>query len=101
NLANLLGVIGVACAQGFALADVLAAIPKLKGAPGRMQSVTGPATGPRVVIDYAHTPDALAQVLAALRAATRGRLWCVFGCGGDRDRGKRPLMGAVAADGAD
>lgn len=101
NLANLLGVIGVACAQGFALADVLAAIPKLEGAPGRMQSVTGPTTGPRVVIDYAHTPDALAQALAALRAATRGRLWCVFGCGGDRDRGKRPLMGAVAADGAD
>lgn len=101
NLANLLAVIGAACAQGFALGPVLAAIPGLRGAPGRMQRIAGPAGGPRVVVDYAHTPDALAQVLAALRAATGGRLWCVFGCGGERDRGKRPLMGAVAATAAD
>lgn len=100
NLANLLAVIGAACAQGFALGPVLAAIPGLRGAPGRMQRIAG-RRRPRVVVDYAHTPDALAQVLAALRAATSGRLWCVFGCGGDRDRGKRPLMGAVAAAAAD
>lgn len=101
NLANLLAVIGAACAQGFALDSVLAAIPGLRGAPGRMQRIAGPAGGPQVVIDYAHSPDALAQALAALRSATPGQLWCVFGCGGDRDRGKRPLMGAAAAAGAD
>lgn len=101
NLANLLAVIGAACAQGFALDAVLAAIPGLRGAPGRMQRIAGPVGGPLVVVDYAHSPDALAQVLAALRSATGGQLWCVFGCGGDRDRGKRPLMGAVAAAGAD
>ena len=101
NLANLLAVIGAACAQGFALDQVLAAIPGLRGAPGRMQRIAGPAGGPQVVVDYAHSPDALAQALAALRGATGGRLWCVFGCGGDRDRGKRPLMGAAAAAAAD
>ncbi|MBI2783614.1 MAG: UDP-N-acetylmuramoyl-L-alanyl-D-glutamate--2,6-diaminopimelate ligase [Gammaproteobacteria bacterium] len=101
NLANLLAVIGAACAQGFALAAVLAAVPQLRAAPGRMQSVGG-AAGPRVVVDYAHTPDALEQVLAALRESVAGgRLWCVFGCGGERDRGKRPRMGAIAVAGAD
>ena len=100
NLANLLAVIGAACGQGFALDAVLAAIPGLRAAPGRMQEIEAPA-GPRVVVDFAHSPDALEQVLGALRPATAGRLWCVFGCGGDRDRGKRPLMGAAAARGAD
>jgi UDP-N-acetylmuramoyl-L-alanyl-D-glutamate--2,6-diaminopimelate ligase len=101
NLANLLAVIGAACVQGFELAAVLAAVPQLRAAPGRMQSVGG-AEGPRVVVDYAHTPDALEQVLAALRASVAGgRLWCVFGCGGERDRGKRPAMGAITVAGAD
>lgn len=102
NLANLLAVVGAACAQGFALDAVLAAVPALRGAPGRMQALASPG-GPRVVVDYAHTPDALAQVLAALRETLTdgGRLWCVFGCGGERDRGKRPRMGAIAAAGAD
>ena len=99
NLANLLAVIAAACGQGFALDAVLAAVPRLRAAPGRMQEVGGGR--PRVIVDYAHTPDALAQALAALRPATEGRLWCVFGCGGERDRGKRPQMGTVAARGAD
>ncbi|MGB5147157.1 MAG: UDP-N-acetylmuramoyl-L-alanyl-D-glutamate--2,6-diaminopimelate ligase [Porticoccaceae bacterium] len=101
NLANLLAVIGAACVQGFELAAVLAAVSQLRAAPGRMQSVGG-AAGPQVVVDYAHTPDALEQVLAALRESVAGgRLWCVFGCGGERDRGKRPDMGAIAVAGAD
>ena len=65
--------------------------------------VIEPATRgkPLAVIDYAHTPDALAKALAALREHCRGALWCVFGCGGDRDPGKRPMMGAVADELAD
>jgi UDP-N-acetylmuramoyl-L-alanyl-D-glutamate--2,6-diaminopimelate ligase len=59
------------------------------------------ATGPTIVVDYAHTPDALAKALTALRAHTQGTLWCVFGCGGDRDAGKRPLMAAAAEATAD
>jgi UDP-N-acetylmuramoyl-L-alanyl-D-glutamate--2,6-diaminopimelate ligase len=61
----------------------------------------GAADGPVVIVDYAHTPDALEQTLRALRAHCTGRLWCVFGCGGDRDRSKRPLMGRIAREHAD
>ena len=100
NLSNLLAVIGVACAEGYALPAVLAAVAQLKPVPGRLEVVDAQAL-PVVVVDYAHTGDALEKALRALRSACQGRLWCVFGCGGDRDQGKRPVMGAIAAELAD
>jgi UDP-N-acetylmuramoyl-L-alanyl-D-glutamate--2,6-diaminopimelate ligase len=104
NVCNLLGVIGVLRARGHALADAAAACEMLTPVPGRMQRVGDGAGAPQVVVDYAHTPDALDKALAALKplAADRGgALWCVFGCGGNRDPGKRPLMGAIACRLAD
>jgi len=104
NVCNLLGVIGVLRARGHALADAAAACGMLTPVPGRMQRVGDGAEAPQVVVDYAHTPDALDKALAALKplAADRGgALWCVFGCGGNRDPGKRPLMGAIACRLAD
>ena len=98
NLLNLLGVIGALRATGVSLADAVAACGRLQPVPGRMQQVTLPGL-PLVCVDYAHTPDALDKVLSALLPLARSRggaLWCVFGCGGDRDALKRPLMGAVA-----
>ena len=103
NVSNLLGVIGALRALGVPLARAAAVCADLPPVPGRMERVERPGA-PLAVIDYAHTPDALEKVLAALRpfAAQRGgRLWCVFGCGGNRDAGKRPLMGAAAQAGAD
>jgi len=82
-------------------AKVFAALEHLKGAPGRMEKVAFAANGAPVYVDYAHTPDSLEKVLEALRPHTAGRLHVVFGCGGDRDKGKRPLMGAVAVRLAD
>lgn len=106
NVSNMLGVIGILRALGVPLADAVGACADLPPVPGRMEQVASAAqpAGPRVVVDYAHTPDALDKALAALRplAARRGgRLVCVFGAGGDRDAGKRPLMGAAAEAGAD
>ncbi len=100
NLSNLLAVIGTACADGLALDRVLARLPALQPVAGRMEVVASTA-GPQVVVDYAHTPDALEQALDALRHHCPGRLWVVFGCGGDRDRGKRPEMAAIAERCAD
>ncbi|WP_404303244.1 UDP-N-acetylmuramoyl-L-alanyl-D-glutamate--2,6-diaminopimelate ligase [Alicycliphilus denitrificans] len=103
NVSNLLGVIAGLRALGVPLVSALAACARLAPVPGRMQQLAF-AGQPLVAVDYAHTPDALHQALAALRpmAAQRGgRLWCVFGCGGNRDAGKRPLMGAVAQREAD
>ncbi len=100
NAANLLGVAGALRAQGHRLADVAAALAQVTPVPGRMQRVGNGAELPQVVVDYAHTPDALDKALSALQAlaaARGGELICVFGCGGDRDRGKRPQMGAIAA----
>ncbi len=103
NVANLLAVLGTLLASGVPLAEAAAVLRRLTSSPGRMQSLGGDGQ-PLAVIDYAHTPDALDKALAALRetAAVRGgRLVCVFGCGGNRDPGKRPLMGEVAARRAD
>lgn len=97
NVSNLLAVITAACGQGWPLDDVLAVVPQLQAVDGRMQQVNTPPLRPVVVVDYAHTPDALEQALSALHRHCGGRLWCVFGCGGDRDKGKRSQMGEIAA----
>ena len=103
NVANLLGVIGAMRAMGVPLEQSIEACGKLAPVPGRMDCVGGPGQ-PMVAVDYAHTPDALEQALLALRPLARdrgGQLWCVFGCGGDRDVAKRPLMGRLAQQHAD
>lgn len=99
NVANLLAAIAGAMALGLSLDQILIAIPKLVGAAGRMQLIADDEL--LLIVDYAHTPDAISQVLASLRPHTLGRLTCVVGCGGDRDRGKRPLMTRAALEGAD
>jgi UDP-N-acetylmuramoyl-L-alanyl-D-glutamate--2,6-diaminopimelate ligase len=103
NVSNALGVAGALLARGTPWRAVLDLVEALEAVPGRMQQQGG-QEAPLVVIDYAHTPDALEKALASLRPVARqrqGRLWCVFGCGGDRDPGKRPQMAAVAASAAD
>ena len=100
NLSNLLAVIACLYAQGIAIADILRVLPLLVPASGRMEVIAN-RLGLQVVVDYAHTPDALQQALAALKPWTQGNLWCVFGCAGDRDREKRPLMARVAEEMAD
>lgn len=100
NVANLLAVIGGLRALGQPLVDIVKVCAHLTPVPGRMQRVGEGEGAPQVVVDYAHTPDALDKVLQTLQPlaqARGGKLWCVFGCGGDRDAGKRPLMGAIAA----
>jgi UDP-N-acetylmuramoyl-L-alanyl-D-glutamate--2,6-diaminopimelate ligase len=95
NLSNLLAVFSVLCLQGMSMDKALAVIASLSTAPGRMERYSGDGL-PVVVVDYAHTPDALMVALAALREVSDQQLICVFGCGGDRDRGKRAQMGEVA-----
>ncbi|SDA87908.1 UDP-N-acetylmuramoylalanyl-D-glutamate--2,6-diaminopimelate ligase [Pseudomonas sp. NFACC15-1] len=94
NLSNVLAAIGALLGLDYALDEILKVLPKLEGPAGRMQRLGGGAQ-PLVVVDYAHTPDALEKVLTALRPHAKGKLLCLFGCGGDRDRGKRPLMAEV------
>ena len=103
NVMNVLQAVGALAQQGIPLSQLLAGLASFRGVPGRMERVlVGDGSGhPAVLVDYAHTPDGLANALAACRPFTAGRLICVFGCGGDRDRTKRPQMGAIAADLAD
>ncbi len=103
NVSNALAVAGCWFGMGVDLEQVVQGLESLEPVPGRMQMIETP-NAPLAVIDYAHSPDALASVLGALRPvalARGGELWCVFGAGGDRDTGKRPLMGLVAERGAD
>ncbi len=107
NVDNLLAVIGSLRALGVSLADAVQSCAHLTAVPGRMQRVmsdAGDQALPLTLVDYAHTPDAVSQALSALRSQAQvrgGRLWCVLGCGGDRDAGKRPLMAAAAEAVAD
>lgn len=98
NVSNVLAIAGVLLARGLSWTSVVRQIESLTAVPGRMEQLGG-QDGPMAVIDYAHTPDALEKALQTLRqlaTARNGQLWCVFGCGGDRDHGKRPLMTAAA-----
>lgn len=99
NIENLVASLIVAEHAGFNVLDLVKSVPQLKGAPGRMQVIRD--ADRLFIVDYAHTPDALTQVLVTLKRHVANDLWAVFGCGGDRDRGKRPLMTQAALDGAD
>jgi UDP-N-acetylmuramoyl-L-alanyl-D-glutamate--2,6-diaminopimelate ligase len=98
NIANVVGVLALLLSWNVSLAVACDVISNVKAPPGRMQKIAESAGNdvPTVYVDYAHTPAALEAALRALRPHTRGQVWCVFGCGGDRDRGKRPLMGKIA-----
>lgn len=100
NVANALAAVGSLASLGFEVADLCVGVERSAGVPGRMERVEE-GQDFLVVVDYAHKPDAVTAVLQALRPVTAGRLVLVLGAGGDRDRGKRPLMGQIAADGAD
>ncbi|WP_137931932.1 UDP-N-acetylmuramoyl-L-alanyl-D-glutamate--2,6-diaminopimelate ligase [Mesorhizobium comanense] len=101
QISNALVSAGLAISTGTPVAKALMALEKLKGAPGRLDLVGTTAAGAPVYVDYAHKPDALENVLASVRPFTTGRVMVVFGCGGDRDRGKRPIMGEIATRLAD
>ncbi len=101
NIDNVLTVLGVLLAWGIELPLALQAVSRSKAPPGRMEVFGGVAGAPLVLVDYAHTPDALDKALRASRAHCSGKLRVVFGCGGDRDTGKRPIMGRIAAELAD
>jgi len=100
NISNLLAVIGGLYAEGFALDTIVEMLPAIKPIDGRMELIESSADV-SVVVDFAHTPDALSKALSALHDSVVGSLWCVFGCGGDRDKAKRPEMAAVAKGLAD
>ena len=101
NLSNLLGAIAAGWELGIAIPTMLAALPDFAGVPGRMERVSVAESDLTVIVDYAHTPDSLENLLKAARPFIQGEMICVFGCGGDRDRTKRPLMGEIAARLAD
>lgn len=102
NLDNVMVAVGIALGLGVPLSTIDTALRLATGAPGRLERIVHPSSkGPAVVVDYAHTPDAVERALAAVQAICSGKLHIVLGCGGDRDPSKRPLMGRVAAQGAD
>jgi UDP-N-acetylmuramoyl-L-alanyl-D-glutamate--2,6-diaminopimelate ligase len=108
NLQNLLAVVGAACSQGLNFDNVIKALPMLENIPGRMEIVNDTeqrteklTAGPVVIVDFAHSPDALKNALGTLRDLCSGKLWCIFGCGGNRDQEKRPIMGKIASELAD
>ncbi|HEY9805463.1 MAG TPA: UDP-N-acetylmuramoyl-L-alanyl-D-glutamate--2,6-diaminopimelate ligase, partial [Candidatus Obscuribacterales bacterium] len=102
NLANLLAAVGTALHLGLDLSAIVATLPQFSGVPGRMERVQIDAEQDiSVIVDYAHTPDSLENLLKAARPFIKKRMICVFGCGGDRDRTKRPQMGRIAATLAD
>jgi UDP-N-acetylmuramoyl-L-alanyl-D-glutamate--2,6-diaminopimelate ligase len=102
NLANLLAAVGAGLNSGLALSAIVEALPSFSGVPGRMEQVQiKPDQDISVIVDYAHTPDSLENMLKASRPFISGQMICVFGCGGDRDRTKRPKMGNIAATLAD
>ena len=102
NLANLLAAIATVTQLGLPIEKVLAKLPHFLGVPGRMERISiGSKQDISVIVDYAHTPDSLENLLLAARPFIKGKMICVFGCGGDRDRTKRPLMGKIAAQLAD
>ncbi|KAE9525325.1 UDP-N-acetylmuramoyl-L-alanyl-D-glutamate--2,6-diaminopimelate ligase [Testudinibacter aquarius] len=100
NVSNLLLVTAAMLQLGYSLAKLCLTANQLNGVCGRMEMFSAP-NRPMAIVDYAHTPDALQKALQAARLHCKGRLWCVFGCGGDRDRGKRPLMGGIVEQFAD
>ncbi|HCR4096590.1 TPA: UDP-N-acetylmuramoyl-L-alanyl-D-glutamate--2,6-diaminopimelate ligase [Providencia rettgeri] len=100
NVSNLLVAMATLLMMDYPLGELMATTSSLSPVCGRMEVFSAP-NKPTVVVDYAHTPDALEKALAAARLHCKGQLWCVFGCGGDRDKGKRPLMGAAAEEWAD
>ena len=100
QISNALVAAGLCIATGSGADAVFEALQTLEGAPGRLERI-GDVRGATVFVDYAHKPDALEKAIAALRPFVRGRLVVVFGCGGDRDPGKRPIMGEIAARSAD
>jgi UDP-N-acetylmuramoyl-L-alanyl-D-glutamate--2,6-diaminopimelate ligase len=102
NLSNLLAAIGTGLALGLELSTMVEKLPEFMGVPGRMERVqVSPSQDISVIVDYAHTPDSLENLLKASRPFIPGEMICVFGCGGDRDRTKRPKMGKIAAELAD
>lgn len=100
NLKNVLAAVAVLGAEGFAAEQIQRSLASLRPVPGRLERLETVA-GVQVIVDYAHTPDALEQVLTSLRPHCQQQLWCVFGCGGNRDKSKRPLMAAIAEKHAD
>ncbi len=102
NVANALCALAVLTSSGFEAKDVSEALSAFRGVPGRMEVVTSDNPDePAVIVDYAHTPDAVERALSSVRPLTQGKIWCVLGCGGDRDSQKRPVMGRIAAEHAD